>query len=306
MAQYLLRRAGHALLVIVGVTVVVFFVMRMTGDPTMLLVPLDASPEDIARLRHSLGFDRPLLAQFVDYLKGAAVLDFGNSMRHREPAMKLVLERMPATLQLTFLSLGFAVLVSVPLGVLSATRRSSVVDNVGSLVGVIGQMPVYWLGILLILVFAVWLKVLPAGGRGEGELKYLILPTVTLGAFSMASLFRILRSGMLDVLRQDYIKTARAKGLSERVITYKHALRNALVPVLTVLGFQLGTLLGGAVITETVFAWPGVGRFVVQAIFNRDFFVVQAAVVFLALMIVAINLATDLLYSAIDPRIRAE
>jgi peptide/nickel transport system permease protein len=210
---------------------------------------------------------------------------------------------MPATLSLSFTALLLAVAVAVPIGVVSATRRGGLLDALGTLLALLGQsMPVYWLGILLIIVFGVQLRWLPAGGRTDWT-SY-ILPAVTLAAYTCTSIMRILRSSMLGVLGQDFIRTARAKGLGERTVVYRHALRNALLPVVTVVGLQLGSLLSGSVITETIFAWPGVGRFVVQAIFNRDFFVVQAAVFLFALVIVAINLATDLLYSLLDPRIR--
>lgn len=303
MARYLAKRLGHALLVLAGVVVVVFFVTRMTGDPVLLMAPPDASPKDLELLRHHLGFDRPLAIQFLSYLQGVAFLDFGDSLRHGEPAMLLVLERMPATLELSLISLLLSIGVAIPLGVISATRRGSLVDNFGTLLGLLGQsMPTYWLGLLLIIIFGAQLQWLPAGGRGDW--RNLILPSVTLAAYTLTSIMRLLRSSMLEVLGQEYIRVAWAKGLGEGKVVFKHALRNALLPVATIIGLQLGALLGGSVITETIFAWPGVGRFVVQAVYNRDFFVVQAAVFLFALIIVAINLCTDLLYSILDPRIR--
>ncbi|MBP2019275.1 peptide/nickel transport system permease protein [Symbiobacterium terraclitae] len=303
MGRYVVKRLGHAALVLVGVTLFSFFLTRMTGDPVRLMAPLDATEEEVELLRTQLGFNRPLHVQFLDYFRGVLVLDFGDSLRHGEPAMLLVFERMPATLSLSFTALLLAVAVAVPIGVVSATRRGGLLDALGTLLALLGQsMPVYWLGILLIIVFGVQLRWLPAGGRTDWT-SY-ILPAVTLAAYTCTSIMRILRSSMLGVLGQDFIRTARAKGLGERTVVYRHALRNALLPVVTVVGLQLGSLLSGSVITETIFAWPGVGRFVVQAIFNRDFFVVQAAVFLFALVIVAINLATDLLYSLLDPRIR--
>lgn len=298
-----MKRLGHAVVVILGVTVAVFLITRMTGDPVRLMAPLDATAQDIALLRTQLGFDRSLFIQFFDYLSGVVVLDFGDSLRHQEPAMVLIFERMPATLQLSSLALVMAVGVAIPAWVIGATHRGSLADAVGTVLALLGQsMPVYWLGILLIIIFGVNLKWLPAGGKSDWS--SFILPAVTLAAYTTASIMRMLRSGMLDVMALDYIRTARAKGIAEQFVLYKHALRNALIPVVTVIGLHLGTLLSGSVITETIFAWPGVGRFVVQAIYNRDFYVVQAAVFLFALIIVAINLATDVLYSILDPRIR--
>jgi peptide/nickel transport system permease protein len=305
MGRYLIKRLGHALVVLLGVVIVVFFLTRMTGDPVRLMVAPDASEQDVEAMRHQLGFDRPLPVQFVDYVKGVVILDFGDSLRHGEPAMLLVMDRMPSTLQLSFLALFLSMAVAIPLGVMSATKPGSLLDNLASLVGMLGQsMPAYWLGLLLIIVFAGQLKWLPAGGKGDW--RSLILPSITLAAFTLTSIMRLLRSSMMEVLSEDFIRVARAKGLGERVVIYKHALRNALLPVATIIGLQFGALLGGSVITETIFAWPGVGKFVVQAIYNRDFPVVQAAVFLFALMIVGINLFTDLLYSALDPRIRYE
>jgi peptide/nickel transport system permease protein len=303
MGRYLVRRLAHAGLVVIGVTLVAFFLTRMTGDPVRLLAPLDATEEEVELLRTQLGFNRPLYVQFLEYMRGVLVLDFGESLRHGEPAMRLVLERMPATLQLSLAALLLALAVAIPIGVVSATRRGGLLDGLGTLLALLGQsMPVYWLGILLIIVFGVQLRWLPAGGRA-GWTSY-ILPAVTLAASTCASIMRLLRSSLLNVLSQDFIRTARAKGLEERRVIYRHALRNALLPVVTVVGLQMGSLLSGSVITETIFAWPGVGRFVVQAIFNRDFYVVQAAVFLFALIIVAINLVTDLVYALLDPQIR--
>lgn len=303
MGRYLVRRLAHAGLVVIGVTLVAFFLTRMTGDPVRLLAPLDATEEEVELLRTQLGFNRPLYVQFLEYMRGVLVLDFGESLRHGEPAMRLVLERMPATLQLSLAALLLALAVAIPIGVVSATRRGGLLDGLGTLLALLGQsMPVYWLGILLIIVFGVQLRWLPAGGRA-GWTSY-ILPAVTLATYTCASIMRLLRSSLLNVLSQDFIRTARAKGLGERRVIYRHALRNALLPVVTVVGLQMGSLLSGSVITETIFAWPGVGRFVVQAIFNRDFYVVQAAVFLFALIIVAINLVTDLVYALLDPQIR--
>jgi peptide/nickel transport system permease protein len=301
--RYLLKRLGHAVIVLIGVTLVAFLITRMTGDPVRLMASPDATQADIDLLRHQLGFDRAMYIQLFDYLRGVMVLDFGDSLRHGEPAMLMVFERMPATLSLSGVALLMALVVAIPAGIIGATRRGSLADAVGTVLALLGQsMPVYWLGILLIIIFGVQLKWLPAAGKEDW--RSYILPAVTLAAYTSASIMRMLRSGMLEVMTQDFIRTARAKGITERYVLYKHALRNAMLPVVTIIGLQLGALLGGSVITETIFAWPGVGKFVVQAIYNRDFYVVQAAVFLFAVIIVGINLVTDLLYSVLDPRIR--
>ncbi len=303
MLRYLTKRLGHAVIVMIGVTLAVFLITRMTGDPVRLMAPLDATEAEIELLRTQLGFNRPLYVQFFDYIQGVIYLDFGDSLRHQEPAMLLVFERMPATIQLSVVALLIAVAVAIPAGVIGAVRPGSILDGIGTLLALLGQsMPVYWLGILLIMLFSVKWQLFPPAGKSDWT--SFILPAVTLAAYTSASIMRILRSAMLEVMTNDFIRTARAKGISERRVLYKHALRNALIPVVTVVGLHLGALLGGAVITETIFAWPGVGRFVVQAIYNRDFYVVQAAVFLFALIIVVINLVTDLLYSLLDPRIR--
>lgn len=303
MSRYIAKRLQQSILVILGVSVVVFFIMHLTGDPASLMLPLDASPEDVAAFRSVMGLDDPLHIQYSRFLKNAVRGDFGLSLRHNQPALRLVLERMPATFELTAAAMFIAIIVAIPAGVVSATRRYSAADYIGTVAGLWGQsMPVFWLGIMLILLFAVKLPILPASGRGG--LSHLILPAVTLGMYSTATIMRLLRSGMVEVLKQDYIKTARAKGLAGKIVIYKHALKNALIPVATVIGLQFGALLGGAVITESIFAWPGVGRLAVQAINARDIPLVQAVVFIMALAIVAINLLTDIVYTYLDPRIR--
>ncbi len=303
MTRFLLRRAFHAALIMVGVSLVTFLLMHLTGDPVTLFLPMDASPEDVQTMRTAMGFDRPVYVQYVDFLGGVIRGDFGDSLRHRAPALGLVVERLPATMQLTFAALALAVVTAIPLGVIAAARRRSGISLIAYIVGLLGQsMPVFWLGIVLILFLSVNLRLLPASGRGSWL--HLLMPAVTIGTYSMALLMRLMRATMIEVLSQDFIRTAKAKGLSERVVVFKHALRNALIPVVTVMGLQLGTLLGGAVITETVFSWPGLGRFLIQGFNNRDMAVVQAAVFVMALMIVTANLLTDLAYGALDPRVR--
>jgi ABC-type dipeptide/oligopeptide/nickel transport system permease component len=301
--SYLLRRLWQSLIVLFGVSVVVFLILHLTGDPAGLLLPPDATAEDIAKFRRAMGFDDPVAVQYLRFLKGAVRGDFGESLRHGEPAMGLVLERLPATFQLAGAGLLIALCLAIPAGIVSAVRRNTAVDYVSTVVALLGQaMPTFWLGIMLILVFSVRLSWLPSSGRGS--LEHLILPAITLGLFTTARITRLTRSGMLEVLGQDYIRTARAKGVGESPVVWKHALKNASIPIVTIVGIELGTLLGGSVITETIFAWPGVGRLSVQAIFNRDYPVVQAAVFLLASTFVIVNFLVDVVYTYLDPRIR--
>ena len=303
MRTFLVRRLLQSLVVLFGVSFVVFAILFLTGDPALVLLPPDASAEDVRRFREMMGFNDPFLVQYGRFLAGALRGDFGQSIRHGEPAFSLVLERMPATLELAGAALALALCLSVPAGIVSAVRRNSVLDYVATVVALFGQsLPTFWLGIMLILVFSVQFHLLPSSGRGT--LEHLILPAVTLGLFTTARITRLTRSGMLEVLNQDYIRTARAKGVSDPPVVWKHALKNAAIPIVTIIGIELGTLLGGSVITETIFAWPGVGRLSVQAIANRDYPVVQAAVFLLATTFVVVNLLVDVAYTYLDPRIR--
>lgn len=288
---------------VLGVATITFFIVRLTGDPVTLMLPMDATPEDIARLRAALGLDKPLLVQFVTFISSLLRGDLGDSLRYGMPNLGLVLERLPATVELSVAALVFALLLAFPVGILSATRPGTFVDYVGTFLALIGQaMPVFWLGLMLTLNFSVRLQWFPSFGRGTPA--HLVLPTIALGMYSAALITRLLRSGMLEILQHDFIRTARAKGLGSRPIVLKHALRNALIPVLTIIGLQMGALLGGAVVTETVFAWPGMGQLVIQAITNRDFPLVQASIIVISLMFVFVNLVVDLLYAVIDPRVR--
>jgi len=299
---YVLRRLLQSVLVLLGVSVIVFGLLHLTGDPTRLLLPLEAREEDVRQLRALLGLDDPLWVQYLRFLWRAVRGDFGVSFKHQVPALTLIRQTLPATLELTAAGLGLALVVAVPAGIVAALRRNSLLDAVCSVGVLLGQaMPVYWLGLLLILVFAVKLGWFPAAGR-DGLLS-LVLPAVALGAFSMARIARMARSGMLEVLAQDYVRTARAADVSAFVVTYKYALKNAAVPLVTIVGLEFGVLLGGAVITETIFAWPGVGRLAVDAIFSRDYPLVQAIVAMLATLFVVINLVMDMLYTYLDPRI---
>jgi ABC-type dipeptide/oligopeptide/nickel transport system permease component len=303
MSVYVARRLVQSLVVLLGISVVVFVILHLTGDPTLLMLPPDVSAEEVARFRKAMGFDDPLPVQYWRFLRGVLHGNFGNSLRHDEPALGLVFDRMPATLELTAVALGVALLLAIPAGIVSAVFRNTALDYVSTVVALIGQaMPTFWLGIMLILVFAVGFQVLPSSGRGG--LANLVLPAITLGLFTTARTMRLTRSALLEVLGQDYVRTARAKGVAERGVVWKHALRNASIPVITIVGLELGTLLGGAVITETIFAWPGVGRLSVQAIYNRDYPLVQASVFVLASIFVLVNLAVDLVYTYLDPRIR--
>ena len=303
MSVYLLRRLAQSILVLLGVSFVVFFILYLTGDPALVLLPPDAASEDIREFRARMGFNDPFIVQYGRFLGGALRGDFGQSVRHGEPAFHLVIERLPATFELSGAALLIALVLAIPAGVVSAVRRNSVTDYVATVVALLGQsMPTFWLGIMLILVFSVQFNVLPSSGRGGIE--HLLLPALTLGLFTTARITRLTRSGMLEVLNQDYIRTARAKGVSGQPVVWKHALKNAAIPIVTIVGIELGTLLGGSVITETIFAWPGVGRLSVQAIYNRDYPVVQAAVFLLASTFVLVNLVVDLLYTYLDPRIR--
>ena len=303
MARYVTRRLAQALIVLVGVSAVVFLALRLGGDPAFLMLPPDATEADRVRFRHELGLDRPLPVQYAVFLRRAVQGDFGQSLRFNQPALPLVVERLPATLELALAALGIALVIAIPAGVVCAVGRNSVYDNLSMLGVLFGQsMPVFWLGIMLILLLAVRLPLFPTSGRGG--LEFLVLPAITLGLYSTARVTRLVRAGMLDTLGQDYIRTADAKGLARRRVVFRHALRNTMIPAITVIGLELGTLLGGAVITETVFAWPGVGRLVVTAIFQRDYPLVQAAVLITASLFVAFNLLVDLAYGLLDPRIR--
>lgn len=275
----------------------------LSGDPAVLMLPPESTAEEVASFRHAYGFDDPLLVQYGRFLGNALRLDFGRSIRYDQPALELVLERLPATLQLSTFSVVLAVVIAVPLGMIAALRRNSLFDHVASTLAVLGQsMPNYWLGFLLVYAISVRLHLLPTSG-GPG-LRYVILPGLTIAFALLALITRMTRSSMLEVLGQDYMRTARAKGIRESTVLIRHGLRNALLPVVTLVALQFGYILGGAVVIETIFAWPGLGLLTIQAIYNRDYPLVQAAVLFLATSFVLINLATDISYRYLDPRLR--
>ncbi len=304
MRAYVLRRLWQSALTLAGVSVLVFVILRvLPGDPAKMLLPDGAPQSAVDELNRQLGLHEPLHVQYVLFLRSVFRGDFGQSFQYRAPALQVVTERLAATVQLALAALLITVSVGVSLGIVAAVRRGTRYDYASTILAVLGQsLPNFWLGIMLILLFGVALRWLPTSGFESW--RHLILPAVTLAAFPMALVARLTRSSMLEILGRDFIRTGRAKGLAERAVILRHALRNAAVPLLTVLGLQIGTLLGGAVITESVFAWPGMGKLVVDAIFFRDFPVVQTVLILSATIFVVINLLVDLLYTVIDPRIR--
>jgi peptide/nickel transport system permease protein/oligopeptide transport system permease protein len=301
---YIVRRLFLLLPVLLGVSLVSFGLLQLVpGDPALILAGEEATEEVLTRIRHEYGLNQPLPVQFLAYLRHAVTGDLGISIQSRQPVAVLLGQRFPFTLKLAFLAILVSATLGVIAGVIAATRRNSPLDLaalLGSLVGI--SLPIFWLGLIAILVFAVKLRWLPAGGTGT--LAHLILPALVLGAASSAVIARTTRASMLEVLRQDYVRTARAKGVGERVVIYRHALKNAMIPILTVFGLEFGYNLGGAVLTETVFSLPGVGRLIVEGIFARDYPVVQGALLLVATTFVLVNLLTDVAYAFFDPRIR--
>jgi peptide/nickel transport system permease protein len=306
---YFLRRLLQSVLVLFGVTFLVYFILFQTGDPTFLSVSTDASQQEVERVRHELGFDRPWYVQYAEFVSRAVHGDFGTSLRQGLPVTAIVLDRLPATLELALAAMAVSLLIAFPVGILSATRRNSLVDQAALAGAVLGQStPTFFLGIVLLFLFGGTLNWFPIGGRGQAgpgdELRHLVLPAITLGTFSMARNARLVRSSLLETLGLEYVTVAWSKGLSEAAVVLRHALRNALIPVVTVIGLEFGALLGGAIITETVFAWPGVGSLVVRAIGQKDFPVVVGCVTMLAVVFVTINFVVDVLYGYLDPRVR--
>jgi peptide/nickel transport system permease protein len=305
MFRYFLKRLLAGFICLLGVSIIIFVAVRLSGDVTELLLPEDATQEDFARLRAELGLDQPIPVQYVIFLKNACQGNFGRSTRWTRPALELVLTRLPATFQLGIVAFVFAVSLGLLAGVTAATQRGKWIEQVVRLGALCGQsMPSFWIGIMLILIVGVQFRLLPTSGRGG--FSHLILPAITLGAFSMASQSRLTRSSMLNVLGADYIKMARLKGNPERKVIWKHALKNASIPIVTLAGFQLADVIGRAVIVETVFAWPGIGKLIIDAVYARDYAVVQAGVGLLSTIYVFINIGVDLLYGFLDPQIRYE
>jgi ABC-type dipeptide/oligopeptide/nickel transport system permease component len=304
MKRYFLRRSLHSIFTLFGVTLFAFVLLRLVpGDPAQMVLSDTASPAEIARMRDAMGLNRPLYVQYGVYLRDLLRGDFGNSFQYRTPALDVILERLPATVKLSLAAMGLTLAVAIPAGILAAIRRQTLVDF-GTMLGAIaGQsIPNFWLGLMLILVFSVNLRWLPVSGASTW--RHYILPTITLAAYLMALVARLTRSSMLEVLRQDYLRTAYAKGLAQRVVLLRHGLKNAAIPIVTIVGMQIGTLLGGAVVTEAVFNWPGVGKLVMEAIWRRDYPIIQATLLLSAVIFVVINIVSDVMYTYLDPRIR--
>jgi len=313
MQRYILSRLVQSVLILIGVLVIVFFMLRLTGDPTSLMVSRNASPEQVAAAREALGFNRPLYVQFFDFARGALTGDFGTSLRHRQPATRLVLARLPATIELATAALLMAIGLGVPLGLLGGSNPGTLWDTLARGVGLIGQtVPGFWLALLLIIVFAVELGWFPAFGRNTWSLccgiewptNSIVLPAFSLGIFTMGQLVRFTRSSVLDVRGEDYVRTARSKGMGLRRVYLRHILRNAMIPLISIIGVQFGYLLSGSIYIETIFSWPGLGNLLAEAVGNRDFALVQAIAFFTSLAVIVLNLLTDIAYAWADPRIR--
>ena len=304
MIAYVIRRLLHTVLVVLGISLIVFFSIRLTGDPVSVMFSAgEPTKEAIAEVRSNLGLDEPLYVQYGIFLKGIFTCDFGESFRSGMPVMDLINERIGATLALALGGMAVAILIAFPVGILSAVKRDTAVDFFGRIFSLLGiSFPNFWLGIMLILVFSVTLQWLPVSGF-EG-FKHLILPSITLGLILSGILARLVRSSMLEVMNQQYVSTAKSKGISEWTVIIKHAFRNALLPTVTFIGLQFGSLLGGTVIVEQIFSWPGVGRLIIDAINQRDYPVIQGGVIYLAIIMVLVNLIVDLSYSLIDPRVK--
>ncbi|KPU43105.1 dipeptide transport system permease protein DppB [Oxobacter pfennigii] len=332
MLKYILKRLLLLIPVLVGVSLMAFVVMHLfTADPAAVILGEHATAEQIEKLRQSLGLNDPIYVQYWNFLKGAIRGDLGNSLISKTPVTTEILRRFPATIELAFAAILFASFFGIIIGVISAIKQNSIIDYISMVVALLGvSMPIFWLGLILIVIFAVTFHLLPVAGRIQigyepmrvtgfylldslmtgnmvafkSTLRHLVLPAIALGSYSTAIIARMTRSTMLEIVRQDFIRTARAKGLLEKIVIFRHALRNALIPIVTVIGLQLGSLLGGAVLTETVFSWPGVGSYAIDSILKSDYPVVQGSVILLAAVFVIINLIVDILYAFLDPRIK--
>lgn len=302
MINFLIRRTVQSGFVIFGVSIVVFLISRISGDPAQLMLSMYATPEDIAAFSKVMGLDKPLYLQYWNFLTHAIRGDFGNSYMHHLPVSYLIKTHLPATIQLAVASMMIAIIIGLPAGIIIALKRGTFIERAGMFIALFGQSaPVFWLGIMLILIFAVTLRWLPAGTSGTWQ--HLVLPAFALAGYSITMVTRITYSSMVDVLQKEYINVAHAKGLHGRTVIFRHALRNALIPVLTLVGLRFGILLGGAVVTETVFAWPGMGRLAVNAVYNRDYPLIQGTVFIVAVGFVVLNSGLDFLYRYLDPRI---
>ncbi len=303
MYRYFLVRLIQSVVLLFGVLLLVFAMVRVTGDPARLMMPREASPEQIEAFREAMGFNRPIIVQFIDFMSGAVMGDFGKSLHFKIPALSLVLERLPATVELAGVALLMAVVLAIPLGLIGGFNPGSFIDSLGRGLALFGQsIPNFWLALIMILLFAVKLGWFPSFGRDDW--KSVIMPAFVLGLPTVGQLVRLTRSAVLEVRGEDFIRTAHSKGLEPRVIYTKHVLRNVAIPLVSVIGVQFGYMLGGSIYIETIFAWPGMGQLIEQAIGWRDFYLVQAIAFFTSLVVLAINLLTDVAYSIIDPRIR--
>jgi peptide/nickel transport system permease protein len=303
MQRYLFSKVLQSLALLIGILILVFAMVRVTGDPATLMMPRNASPQDIEAFREAMGFNRPILVQFWEYFKGAFVGDFGNSLHFKSPALQLVTERLPATVQLAATGLLMAAVVAIPLGLIGGFNPGSLADSIGRFVALLGQsIPNFWLALILILFFAVNLGWFPSFGRDEW--KSVILPGFVLGLPTMGQLVRLTRSSVLEIRSEDFVRTAHSKGLEPRTIYVKHVLRNVAIPLVSVIGVQFGYMLGGSIYIETIFAWPGMGQLIEQAIGWRDFPLVQTIAVFTSVVVLLLNIFTDMAYAIIDPRIR--
>jgi ABC-type dipeptide/oligopeptide/nickel transport system permease component len=301
--SFLFTRITQSLLVLLGVVLLVFFMVRVTGDPTELMLSREASPETRAAFREQMGFNRPIAVQFADYVRRAAAGDLGKSLHYKTSAVELILERLPATLHLAGVAILLAAAVAIPLGLIGGSRPGSIWDGLARTIGLLGQsVPNFWLALVMIIVFAVQLRWLPSFGRDEW--RSVIMPAFVLGLAPMGQMVRLMRSAVLEIRGEDYVRTAYSKGLDTRVVYTRHIMRNALMPLISVLGVQFGYMLGGSIYIETIFAWPGVGRMIAEAVAGRDFPLVQAIALFSSVVVVALNILTDLAYALIDPRIR--
>lgn len=306
MYRYVIKRLLLMIPVIIGVSFLVFFIMDMApGDAVDVLAPEGATAEDLEAIRHDLGLDKPVVVRYIDYMAGMLRGDLGVSYISKTDVFQTYVEKLPATIKLSFASILISVILSVPLGIYSATRQGTIQDNISMAFAMIGlAMPHFWLGLLLIIVFSLKLQWFPSGG--DETLSSIVLPAITIGTGLMATLTRTTRSSMLDVLKQEYLRTARAKGIPEKVVVMSHALRNALIPIITIIGTQLAGVLGGSVLTETVFAWPGVGRLIVDSLNMRDTPLVTGSIIMTTILLSFVLLLVDLLYAAVDPRIKAQ
>ncbi|MFA7138912.1 MAG: ABC transporter permease [Bacteroidales bacterium] len=306
MIRYIIRRMASIIPVIIGITVLIYFVMSFSpGDPATMMLGSAATPEAIDQLRSELGLDKPVLVQYLNYMKSLVKGDMGRSYITNNTVVSEIISRLPVTLKLAVLSIGLAVIIAIPIGIICGVKPNTLMDGLSMIFTLIGvSMPAFWLSLIMILIFSVSLKWLPAGG--SDTMKHFILPAVTLSFGSMAIIARTMRSSLLEVIRQDYITTARAKGVPKKMITRKHALNNALIPTVTVIGLEMGTNLGGAVLTETVFAMPGLGRLIVDSIKNQDTPLVLGGLITFAVFFSLVNLGVDILYAFIDPRIKSQ